>query len=394
MKRYMLGTALGFGGILIWESARLHALREEVARLTVAAQEERQSAGSGDLSKVDRVELKVVSVSEAELADLKQIVQNAGEDFMNSNWFQFHDGEGIAYPKACDKLARLSTEQLRDILDSWPTDGRSQKERSTDIHRFMLSAGKVNPSATVPLMYELSEKLGDKVPGSIQQAFQHWFRKNPEELLKWAEQKGKPAGFQNECAVWVDAARALKDPSVENVRALASHKMGWKFAAFRELTAKLLTQDERLTFFTNLHAATEGKSDDLVNCLRGFIHRIPFSQAADISDKVPQFKPANAVARSRIDRELGSLRYEVALNSRDSTAKERWDWLTRLDGDRPSSKALSELVKAWCKNDYLDTAKWVRTLPPGTERQTIIASVIRFLQDSGANELVSEWTAM
>jgi hypothetical protein len=375
------------------QAVRLHQLRDEVAQLS-SIRYQADSGPAEESAATDQHKPAIVPVTPSELKELAMIVHFAGEDFMKSNWFQFHDGEGITYPPACDTLARLNTDQLREILDSWPTEGRSDKDRQTDIHRFMLSVGKVNPAATLPLMYELSQDSASRVSGSISQTFQFWFRKDPQALLDWIEQQGIPPDFGGEGAIWADAARALTDLSVERLRALTSHEVNWSSSwAYRELAAKL-EQEQRLTFFTNLHAATDGKSDHLATFLAGFIYRVPFAQVANLADKVPPFKPVNEVKRSNIDPDPGSLRYEVALSARDSTAAERWAWLTKVEADRPSGRAHSELVKRWCKNDYLDTAKWVRDLSPGEERQEAIASVISFLQASGAKQLANDWKTM
>ena len=59
--------------------------------------------------------------------------------------------------------------------------------------------------------------------------------------------------------------------------------------------------------------------------------------------------------------------------------------------DRPSGKFLGRLVTAWGKNDYPDTAAWVRRLPPGPERDVVTKEMIAFLKHNGGAKLVPEW---
>ena len=176
-----------------------------------------------------------------------------------------------------------------------------------------------------------------------------------------------PDGFDGACAIWADAATALREPSVENVRKFASHKEYEAGFAANEVVQKLPAQEARLTFFQSLPAATGGVHDSLGVYVWTLAKRVPFGQLAFLADNAPAFRPSKPDGESfdgLEDEARGSLRTEVAIDSRDSTATRRWKWLTQREEDRPTGKLLGRLVANWCKNDYADTAAWVRSATP------------------------------
>ena len=64
---------------------------------------------------------------------------------------------------------------------------------------------------------------------------------------------------------------------------------------------------------------------------------------------------------------------------------------TRRPEDHPSDNLFKQLVEAWCKNDYGDTAAWIRGLPTGSDRERATKYLIAYLKHHGRGHLVSEW---
>jgi hypothetical protein len=318
------------------------------------------------------------------------------DEFETDRFLQLKAERGLSHVLLCDTIERLSTAQLRSVVEAWPTDEKSEGKRKLGIHRFVILAGDINPSATIPLMYDLRDEWGEtNVPGSARETFQYWFRHDSEGLLKWAMQAGMPEGFEDGCAIWADAALVARAPSVENVRKLISHKTNWAWAQI-EAVSKLATSEARLTFFQNLHIATGGVYNDLGPLVRKLSERIPFAQLAYLADTAPTFQTSQPQRSGGLNTggpedQLGSLRLEVAAHSRDGTAAQRWNWLTQRSEDHPSDKLFGRLVDAWCKSDYAETAAWIRSLPPGYDRDMATKAVIAFLEYNGAPQFVLEW---
>lgn len=393
----VISVAVAFG---VWQRSTLTDLRAEEARLSSEPVELKSGqTASAPQDASDAENSRILPFTDAEMTAFTAAILAVKEDFETNRWSKVSDENQLSHPILCETLQRLTSKQLRSILDAWPGGEANAKDRATGLSRFMLLAGKVNPSAAIPVMYELLKERGEEmVPGSPQVAFQHWFRHDPDGLLQWVRQAGLPDGFDGLAATWADTVLAAREPSVENVRKLVSHnKHGWDDWMRSEAVLKLPTQEARLTFFQSLHEATGGVADDIGIYVWQLADRVPFIQLAHLADETPAFKPSRPEGKTfdgfRDNEPRGSLRCEIAVRSRDGTAAERWAWLTKRAEDRPSGKLLGRLVKAWCQHDYPDTAAWVRALPPGLERDAVTKEVIAFLKDSGAAKLVPEWVS-
>ena len=396
MKLFLIAVISAAVAFAAWQRSILIELHRTEARLhSESVGTETISPAPAPQEESDVQNSQTSPVSDAEAIAFTAAVLAVKAEFETNLWSKLSDENQLSHPILCETLRRLTSGQLRAILDAWLGGEPYAGDRATGINRFMLLAGKVNPSAAVPLMYELLKERGEeKMPGSLPMAFQQWFRQDADGLLKWAQQAGMPDGFGGLCAIWADAVLAAREPSVENVRKLASHKHGWDGFSRNEVVLKLPTQQARLTFFQSLHEATGGVSDDIGIYVWQLADRVPFTQLAHLADETPAFKPSKPEGETFDGMgvtPLGSLRLEIADRSRDGTAAQRWEWLTQREEDRPSGKHLGWLVKKWCKNDYADTAAWVRALPPGPERDTATKEVIAFLKYNGGGKLVSEW---
>ena len=400
MRYFLVAVLFAAVALAAWQRRTLVALRAEEGRI-VAEQRGTLYQIETVASQVEegRRHVSAPTITDAEMADFTVAVFAVQSEFETNQWLKVSDENGLSHPVLCETLRRLTTAQLRAVIEAWPGEETPGGDRATGIHRFMLLAGKVNPAAAVPLMYELLSERGYErtyydVPGAPAGAFQCWFRKDPDGLLKWAQQARMPEGFGGMCATWADAVLAVGEPSVENVRELASHPSRWDNQSGSEVVLKLPTSAARLRFFQSLHTVTGGVCDDLGAFVWPLAQRLPFSQLAYLADQTPAFKPSEPERQTALDptpQQLGSLRLEVAARSRDGTAAQRWDWLTQREEDRPSGKLLGRLVKEWCTNDYTDTATWVRSLPPGTARDNATKEVIAFLKWNGASNLVPDW---
>ena len=386
----LIATAVAFAA---WQRRTLVELRGETARVSSELKNADARLDFPPKNEPQSEPPDAPGVTDAELAGLTSSYFAVKDGFRADLGIQVVGGADPSHPEVCETLSRLTRTQLRAVIDAWPATPPPGKDRTAGIESFLRLAGRVNPAATVPLLYELlKEPKVIRVPDwSAEAAFQSWLRHDPEGLLQWAQQAGMPDGYPGQCATWADAALVVREPSVENVRKLLDHK-SILASPFREVALKLPTPDSRLTFLQNLHAATGGISDDLGNIVTVLAERTPFPQLAHLADAAPAFKPSKPEHEGVFGPDqLGSLRLEVADHSRDGTAAQRWEWLVQREEDRPSGKLLGRLVKAWCKNDYPDTAAWVRALPPGPERDTATREVIAFLKYNGGGKLVREW---
>lgn len=381
-----------------WQRRTLVELRGETARVSSELKNADVRLVPSPKNEPQSEAPDAPGVTDAELAELTSSYFAVKDGFRADLGIQVVGGADPSHPEVCETLSRLTRTQLRAVIDAWPPEPPPVENRPAGIETFLRLAGRVNPAATVPLLYELlKEPKGMRVPDwSAEAAFQSWLRHDPEGLLQWAQQAGMPEGYRGQCATWADAALVVRDPSVENVRKLLDHKSILE-SPFREVALKLPTPESRLTFLQNLHAATGGIYDDLGYIVTVLAERTPFPQLAHLADAAPAFKASKEQGRDiggftgRPRDQLGSLRLEVAAHSRDGTAAQRWEWLTQRAEDRPSGKLVGRLVDAWCKNDYPDTAAWVRALPPGPEREAVTKEVIAFLKYNGGDKLVREW---
>jgi hypothetical protein len=333
-------------------------------------------------------------VTGTELAEFASSVYATKDGYVTDLGIRISGEDHPSHPEICEPLSRLTSAQIRAVIDAWPAQPSPGEERGSRIQNFLRLAGRVNPAATVPLIYELlTEPKGIRMPDwAVEEPFRHWLRHDPEGLLQWAQQAGMPEGYKGQCAMWADAALVVRDSSVENLRRLLGHQAIY-FPPSSEVILKFQTPEARLKFFQNLHAATDGVYDDLREFVRPLAARIPFAQLAYMADATPHFKRSGREHKGLYGQpeERGSLRFEVALDSRDGTAAQRWEWLTQRPEDHPSDNAFQQLVDAWCKNDYGDTASWIRSLPPGSDRDTGKKKVIAYLETHGGGDFLSEW---
>ncbi len=378
-----------------WQHRTLTGLRQTEARLNSGrGSTEAGSPAPGPADGSETPPAPPPQVTDQELPAFIAEALTVKSEFESDRWFKISDKGDFSHPALCETLRRLSSAQLRAVLEAWQGGEAFAGDMATGLHRFMLLAGKVNPSATVPLMYELRAQRGEKaVPGAPSEAWRQWFRQDPDGLLQWARSAGLPEGFGDSCGLWTDAVLTARDPSEEHVRQLLAHGSDGDNWTHNEVVLKLPTQQARLTFFRSLHDATGGVTDDLVTYVWQLAQRLPFAQLAQIADETPTIKPAQPEEfAGRVgDDPLGSLRWEIAIHSRDSTAEQRWAWLTQHEEDRPSGKTLQWLAKKWSEDDYASTAAWVRSLPPGPERDTATQGLITSLKWNGAPERAREW---
>lgn len=396
MKPFLLFITSAVVALGAWQRHTLVDLRGETARLTAELKDLDTRSDPPSKDEPESTQPDAPIVTDAELAEFASSVAAVKDGFGTDLGIRTVGGGGPSHPEICDPLSRLTSAQIRAVIDAWPAS--PGEDRALKIQNFLRIAGRVNPAATVPLLYELlKDPNGIHVADwSAEATFLTWLRHDPEGLLTWAQQAGMPEGFGGQCATWAHAALVVRDPSVENVRKLLGDKTVLR-SPFREVALKLQTPEARLTFFQNLHVATGGIYDELGKIVTVLAERTPFPQLAYLADTAPAFKSSKeqgsdlAGFTGRPRDQLGSLRLEVAAHSRDGSAAQRWEWLTRRPEDHPSDKLFGRLVDAWCKNDYADTAAWIRSLPPGSDRDMATKKVIAFLEYNGGGKRVSEW---
>ena len=164
-----------------------------------------------------------------------------------------------------------------------------------------------------------------------------------------------------------------------------------RFRMRTEFALKLSSQESRLEFFRVLKEADGDGGKETQAFIDQFTKRISFAQLAQIADSVSG--PPKVLAPDEPTRERPkNVRFRVALNSRDATPIDRWNWLTQRTADRPSGNALHDLIHGWCEDNYPATADFVHSMPAGRERQAMTDTVARFLIENGAEKLAKEWT--
>lgn len=391
------GVAIGF-----WQRTEIESLHAAEA---LSLGERQQATVEGETSAAaqaegDSVEPADALVSDEEVTAFSTDLISVRAEFATDRWYKNRHETWTENPKVCETLRRLTSQQLRAIIASWESSEPSDPQQKNGIHRFMNLAGMMNPRAALEVMYQLKDERGEKgVLGWIDVPLKSWFRKDPSALLAWLKEKGFPEGFNRSAQVWADAATVLNEPTTENVAKLVPVITGY---AAIELARKLPTQESRTAFFRNLHAANGGKSDDVRTFVRAMADKVPFSQVAQIADAVPPFRPSVPEKKDCYDKmqPLGSLRFEVALGSRDGTPEQRWNWLVRQPDDRPTGKVLNYLLSQWCERDYSDVAIWARGLPPGEERDEIRKAIHTFVKEDqrmrpkgDGKDRAAEWEA-
>jgi hypothetical protein len=398
MKTVLLSTVVCAVSIIVWQQSRIHALHrmeESLTRGTAAAQ-----THEGGKSREPETAPSPVSMAaglpEEEFAKLTTDLQTHRQDFEPKRFAKLANvsgGSWIAVPHLCEPISRLNSRQLRSVLESWnhraPTAAAMNEGRSN----FEMMLRQVNPAALTQLYFELKLENKDWLKISPEFAMEHWFQQDPHGLGQWARSTGSIVTEDKNCALWVDAAEVLRSPSLENIRSFLVYQ-DWKVAgAVGHLVMHLPSDEARIQFFQSLHTATGGDVKQLGSYIYKIAQASSFSQLARLGDSVPPFvtPPYQKPPPHSPEAASGNLRYEIAHHSRDATATERWQWLLQRPADRPTGGHLSFLVKEWCDDDYSDTARWVKSLPPGSERETASKAVIEFLKWNKAYDLAAKW---
>lgn len=379
----IVASALIVGGLQQTKLSRLRASDHQI----VAAPETRADEVAVTISDENTAPVREPMTDE-ELNSFTTALFAIKDQFETNLWLKYRYDMGAAHPAICDSVLRLSTDQLRSVIEAWP-DGESDAAK-IGIRRFRLLAGEINPGAAVPLELELLLKTKDAFP--LMQTLPKWFRQDAKAVASWVRRTEVPRHVRDLTEVWAIAAEVTDNPTTENVKKLISYKDIWNGAVRTEVVLKLRSQAARLAFFNSLHGATGGKSDDIGYFVWPLADRISFSQFAYIADQTPPFEPLQVERQGTFTKEyLGGLRFDVAARSRDGTATERWTWLMQRPEDRPTGKLLGRLVKSWFITDYQGTATWIRSLPPGTERTAAEAALVEQLKNYGGGKRLAEW---
>lgn len=340
-------------------------------------------------------------LSEDDFARFTSQVMGRKRDFEEDRFNKFarvSSGNWAAFPDLSEALSRLSPDQLLSVLKQWSGGKPVERSASDGPGNFLMLVERVNPSALVKLIYRLQEEkdplLSKPYP---QMALRYWFRQDSNELLQWARAAGTPGGFDNVCAIWADAAEIIREPSLENVRRFLAHGSSYEaMDATAALAGQLPSDESRLQYFQNLHTVTKGKVAKTDRYLGDLPRTTSFGKLAHLVDSLPPLEPTDPGKESRTffyGEPLGSLRYELAAESRDGTAEQRWQWLLQRPSDAPSEKLLIRLVREWRDYDFADTAAWAKSLPPGPNREIVHREIARFLKAHGKENLAAEWKA-
>ena len=386
----------------IWQRVEIRSLHAEEKRVRAAAQPEAASklttsAPPGTLAPP----AARAPVSGEELARFTADLIARRADFETNRWGDEEFVNGKKDRVDFELASRLTSEQVRTLFAAWDADGTRMNERNVGSLRLLVEIGIINPRATLEFMYQFREQHGEnKVPPSAMTAFKAWFQQDPEALLRWVREKGFPEGFDNQGRIWSDAAEAMLEPTAENVARFVAHKGYPAETAATEIGWRLMDTEKRIAFFKHLHAATGGKSDDMISYVWGWLQKVPFAQAANVVDSVPDFRPtvSERVGDFGQKEAVGSLRYNVARFSRDGTPGQRWDWLVSRPADHPKGQELVHLINRWCEREYKEVAEWARALPPSPDRSEIRKAILNFVKEDRRmrpseynKKLAAEW---
>lgn len=401
MKPVIILMVVAAVAIGYWQRTEIESLHsvETLSNAESQPTETREQAPGTPQSENPTLEPEQAPLSTERVAMFTADLLAVRAHFATDHWFKKRYATWTENPNVCETLSKLTSQQLRAIIASWESSAPNDPRQKNGIDHFVNLAGMMNPQATLEVMCQLKDERGEKGGyGLIDVPFKTWFRKDPQALLTWL-QKQKGQSIRKNGQIWADAATALNDPSPENVAKLAPSISG---NAAMELAGKLPTQESRIAFFQSLHAANGGKSDDVRTFVRVMAGKVSFSQFAQIADTVPPFQASVPEQKNGYWKmqPLGSLRFEVALGSRDGTPEQRWNWLVQRPEDRPTGKVLSYIVSQWCDRDYSDVAIWARGLPPGEERDEIRKAIQTFVKEDqrmrpkgDGKDRAAEWEA-
>jgi hypothetical protein len=399
MKTTVTAIVVALAGLIAWQRHRivdLHETEQALMREATVAPASNLASAS-DPAASPESEPMARGLSEQELAQFTAEVLAHRQDFAGKRYYKLADvsrGNRIAVPSLCEPLRRLTAPQLLSILQAWSGGQPIARNGENGAGNFLMMVERVNPAALTQLYFDLKRESKESlVQGNPSYSLSHWFRQDPLGVSEWARISGSTAIADKSCAAWLNAAEVVRMPSVENMRRLFAEPT-WEVENAASLVAQHLPSDEsRLQFFQNLHTVSGGKVKDLGAYVHHLAESTSFAKLAHLADAVPSFATPSFQKSSPYTTEQpsGNLRYEVAVHSRDLTAEERWQWLVQRPADRPSGPLLTRLVKDWCDHSFTDTARWVKTLPPGPECDTARQAVAEFLKWNRAYELVAEW---
>lgn len=351
----LIGVAIG-----LWQKTELAHLNRLETRERENAERELavERILDAEQSKTPAPATGRAAVSVEELEKFTTDILSIRAEFETNLWHKQEYETGVESNATADTLSRLTSEQLKSVLEAWERTAAAGDEHRTGIHRFMLGAGTINPQASLEVMHQLSlERRKDGVPGYSEGAFDAWFKQNPAALLRWSQSIKGSGGLAKESVLWGNAAMVLLDPTPEHISRFLPY-IRVAVSSAQAISRQLPDHAARLAFFQSYHTATGGVSDDLGVFVWPLAQKIPFTEVAQIADAVAPFLPSVPEGKN-YDGEtipLGSLRFAVALMSRDGTPEQRWNWLVKRPSDRPTGKVLSYTVSQWCERDYREVA--------------------------------------
>ena len=386
----------------IWQRVEIRNLHAEEGRVRAVVHSEGTSAKTPASVSSNALTPPATRapVSKEELAHFTADLISKRADFETDRWHDKHYATGKKDRVDFEVVSRLTVEQMHTFFAAWDADGAQTDMHERGSVRLLMAIGTINPRATLEFLYQLREQRGEKmVPSSAMDTFKAWFQQDPEALLRWAREKGFPEGFENQSGIWGDAAAAMLEPTAENVARFVAHRGYSAETAATEIGWRLMDKEKWIAFFKHLHAATDGKSDNVTSYVWSWVQKVPFTQAANVADSVPDFRPAirERVSEGRED-VVGSLRYNIARFSRDGTPGQRWDWLVSRPADYPKGRELVHLINQWCEREYKEVAEWARALPPSPARSEIRKAILDFVKDGRSvwppeysKKLAAEW---
>lgn len=289
-----------------------------------------------------------------------------------------------------DALEKLSPEQIQSCVEIW-TDGKPVTDelyKETWCFGNMIRAlAELNPKGVLESVHPPFWS-GQTAGLPCFQAAAAWYKQNPVEMIRWANEANLSPPAKTPCSRFLDVDEAVNSPSEPNVeKILRGGTTHWAITGLK-------TQEVRIAFLKSLHTVTKGECAVLEQIVSPLADRLPFSRLAVLGDCIPALKPSASEPKDHFGKaKQGTLRYRIAKAARSGTTRERWDWLTAREEDRPTEKMLSDMVQTWCGYNYPETAEWARSLPLGPERDKIHSEVLEFLKLNDAKDLANEWKA-
>lgn len=299
-------------------------------------------------------------------------------------------GVGISEKLAAlnDALEKLSPEQIQSCVEIW-TDGKPVTDEINKqtgwFGNFISALAELNPKGLLESAHPPFWS-GQTAGGPCFQAAAAWYNQNPEEMIRWAKEASLSPPAKLACLSLLAVDEAVNSPSESNVEKILRN------VRFPLVITGLKTQEARIAFLKSLHTVTKGECPVLEQIVSPLADRLPFSQLAVLGDCIPALKPSASEPKDMFGKaKQGNLRYRIAKAARSGTTRERWDWLTAREEDRPREKVLSAIVQTWCGYNYPETAEWAKSLSLGAERDEIHSAVLEFLKYNDANDLAKEW---